>query len=132
VNTPCDGLALEESAEIHGERRSRRSLMSTISENKALTGTWKDGQIILDGPADWPEGCKLHVIPIPQTTDRTGIPDDQWPRDSPGIAELLDRMDQIEPFEMTPQEEADWLAGRQGIKEYTIANMSKRIEGLFE
>jgi len=106
--------------------------MSTISENKALTGTWKNGQITLDGPADWPEGCKLHVIPIPQTTDRTGIPDDQWPQDSRGIAELLDRMDQIEPFEMTPQEEVDWLAGRQRIKEYTIGNMSKRIEGLFE
>jgi hypothetical protein len=38
-------------------------------------------------------------------------------------------MEQIEPFEMTPEEEADWLAWRQKIKEYELANFSKRIEG---
>ncbi len=61
-----------------------------------------------------------------------GIPDDQWPNDPQGIAELLKRIDQIEPFEMTSEEEADWLAWRQKIKELELANFEKRIEGLFE
>ena len=106
--------------------------MSTVSDDKPLAATWKNGQVVLDEPADWPEGCRLQVAPIRQPTELVGIPDDQWPRDPQGIAELLKRMDQIEPFEMTPEEEADWLAWRQKIKEYELANFSKRIEGLFE
>jgi hypothetical protein len=45
--------------------------MSTLSDNKDLTGTWKNGQIVLDEPADWPEGCKLWVAPIPQPPSQT-------------------------------------------------------------
>ncbi len=107
-------------------------MMNTIPDNKTLTGTWKDGQVILDGPADWPEGSKLQVAAIAQPTELIGIPDDQWPRDPQGIAELLERMDQIEPFVMTPEEEADWLAWRQKVKEHELAQFDKRIEGLFE
>ena len=106
--------------------------MSNVSDDKPLAATWKNGQVVLDEPADWPEGCRLQVAPIRQTAELVGIPDDQWPRDPGGIAELLKRMEQIEPFEMTPEEEADWLAWRQKIKEYELANFSKRIEGLFE
>jgi hypothetical protein len=83
--------------------------------DKILTGTWKNGQVILDGPADWPDGCKLRVAAIPGPIEQTGIPDDQWPRDPQGIAELLERMDQIEPFEMMPEEEADWAEGCRGV-----------------
>ncbi len=90
--------------------------MNTVPENKVLTGTWKDGRILLDAPADWPEGCKLKVFPIGRL-EQVGIPDDQWPRDPQGIAELLGRMDRIEPFEMTPEEEADWAEDcRGGVK----------------
>jgi hypothetical protein len=106
--------------------------MSTVSDDKPLAATWKNGQVVLDEPADWPEGCRLQVAPIRQPAELVGIPDDQWPRDPQGIAELLKRMDQIEPFEMTPEEEADWLAWRRKIKEYELANFSKRVEGLFE
>jgi hypothetical protein len=35
--------------------------MNTIPGNKTLTGTWKNGQILLDEPADWPEGCRVVV-----------------------------------------------------------------------
>jgi hypothetical protein len=106
--------------------------MSTIADSKVLTATWRNGQVILDGPADWPEGSKLQVAAIAQPVEPIGIPDDQWPRDLQGIAELLQRMDQIEPFVMTPEEEEDWLAWRQKMKEYDLAMFDKRIEGLFE
>ena len=33
---------------------------------------------------------------------------------------------------MTSEEEADWIAWRQKIKESELANFEKRIEGLFE
>jgi hypothetical protein len=99
--------------------------MSTISDDKPITGTWKDGQVILDEPADWPEGCKLQVAPIGRPSDQIGIPDDQWPKDLQGIAELLKRVDQIEPFEMTPEEEADWLAWRRKMRKYELVGFDK-------
>ena len=83
------------------------------SQNKILTATWKNGQVVLDGPADWPEGSKLQVAALPRPAEQIGIPDDQWPPSPQGIADLLERMDQIELFEMTPEEEADWVAWRQ-------------------
>jgi hypothetical protein len=80
--------------------------MSTIVDNKVLTATWRNGQVILDGLADWPDGSKLQVAAIAQSAELIGIPDDQWPRDPQGIADILNRMDQIEPFVMTSEEEA--------------------------
>jgi hypothetical protein len=38
---------------------------------------------------------------------------------------------EVEPFDMTPEEEAKIEAERQKIKAYTIANMDKGIEELF-
>ena len=61
-----------------------------------------------------------------------GMREEDWPTDAEGIARLIARMEQIEPFVMTPEEEADWIAWRQRIKEYELANFDKRIEGLFE
>jgi hypothetical protein len=31
----------------------------------AIRGTFKNGQVVLDGPADWPEGCRLRIAPEP-------------------------------------------------------------------
>jgi hypothetical protein len=106
--------------------------MSTIADNRILTATWKNGQVILDSPADWPEGCKLRVAAISEPAELIGIADNQWPHDPQGIAELLKRIDQIEAFEMTSEEDADWIAWRQKINELELANFEKRIEGLFE
>ena len=33
--------------------------MDAIPDNKTLTGTWKNGRILLD----WPEGCRVIVTP---------------------------------------------------------------------
>ncbi len=106
--------------------------MSTIADNRILTATWKNGQVILDSPADWPEGCKLRVAAISESAELIGIPDNQWPHDPQGIAELLKRMDQIEAFEMTSDEEAEWLAWGQKFKESELANFDKRSERLFD
>jgi hypothetical protein len=53
--------------------------------------------------------------------------EEDWPTTAEEIAKLLAQMDQIEPLETTPEEEADRAAWRKKVKEYTIANMGKRI-----
>lgn len=96
-----------------------------------LQGIIENGQVVLPRPAEVPNGTKVTVL-AHEYGKSFGIPDDEWPTDPEGIAQLVARMDRVEPFDMTPAEEADSVAWRQQIKEYTRANQDKTIEGLFE
>ena len=100
----------------------------------AIKGTFKNGQIVLDAPADWPEGCRVTVEPVPEE-ETFGIREEDWPDTPEGIAEWLRWYDSLEPLVMTPEEEAEWQAARKAQKEYEIAHFeewSKRIEDLFK
>ncbi len=97
----------------------------------AIQGTWKGAQVVLDNPADWPEGCRVVVEPVP-ATDQIGLSEEEWPRTPEAIADWLKWFDSLEPVQLTPEEEADWAAARQKVKEYTIANQGQRLEGLLE
>ena len=96
-----------------------------------LKGTIQNGQVVLPQPADLPDGTEVTVW-THGVCKGLGIPDDEWPTDPEGIARLLARMDRVEPFDMTPEEEADVAAWRQKVKEYTLANQDKAIKGVFE
>jgi hypothetical protein len=99
-----------------------------------VMGTYKNGQVILNQPADWPEGTEVLIEPISQK-QTLGIRDEHWPADPEGIARHLALMDRIEPLEMTPEEEAAWQAARQAQKELATARWeehSRKIERLFE
>jgi hypothetical protein len=96
-----------------------------------LKGTIRDGQVVLPQPADLPDGTTVTVL-THNHSKTLGIPDAEWPADPDGIARLLARMERVEPFEMTPTEEADIDAWRHKVKEYTLAHQGQRIEGLFE
>ena len=95
-----------------------------------IRGTWKNGHVELDHAVEWPEGYRVLVEPTAEQAS-LGMREEDWPTDPDGIADLLIRMDQIEPF-LTPEEEAEWKAARQETKDYTIANMDKPVKGLFQ
>jgi hypothetical protein len=97
----------------------------------AIKGVWRDGKIVLEHPADWPEGTEVKVEPVGRR-ETLGMREEDWPDTPEGIARQLALMDDMEGLVFTPEEEAEIAAWRQKIKEYTIANMNKRIEGLFE
>ena len=105
--------------------------MNTISDNKALTGTWKNGQILLDEPADWPEGCRVVVAPA-GPSEVHGMAEVEQSDDPGAIARWLAEFDAIPPWQMSVEEEAEWQAARQAVKDYTIAKMNERFleEGL--
>lgn len=97
----------------------------------ALKGTIQNGQVVLPNPVDLPDGTEVTVVPN-EPVRPLGVPDDEWPADPAGIARLVARMERVEPFEQTGEEEADTEAWRQKVKEHTLANQDKAIEGLFE
>ena len=55
-----------------------------------IEATFKNGQIVPDGPPDWPEGCRLRIEPVPADNDEPEtyhLPPDpvDTTRDLPGI-----------------------------------------------
>ena len=44
----------------------------------AIRGRYMDGTVVLDTPADWPNGIEVVVEPAP-TAEAFGIRDDEWP-----------------------------------------------------
>lgn len=97
----------------------------------ALEGIIRNGQVVLPDPVAWPDGTKVTVLPR-EPTQALGIADEEWPTDPEAIAQLIARMERVEPLDLTVEEEADTEAWRQKIKEHTLANQSKALEGLFE
>ena len=87
-----------------------------------VRGRYYDGKVILDTPVDWADGIPVQVSP---SIEKIGMSEDEWPTTPEGIDELLRRMD-FEPVELTPEEEAEWLAARKAVKKYTIEKMEQQ------
>jgi hypothetical protein len=99
---------------------------------EVIRATWKDGRIVPDVPVDWPEGCRLLVEPEKMEASPIGVGDEDWSDSPAAISNWLAWYDSLEPLEFTPEETADLAEWHQKVKEYTIANMHKGIEGLSE
>jgi hypothetical protein len=97
----------------------------------AIKATYCNGQIVPQGPVDWPDGTELVIEPVmPAAT--LGLRDEDWPTDPEGIARHLALMDRIAPPEMTPEDEANWRAARQAQKEFEKDSFLDRAAKLRE
>ena len=100
--------------------------------NDVVPGTVHEGRIVLETPIDWPEGAKVAVALVEAESNRIGISEEEWSDSPEAIAEWIRWYDSLKPLQITPEEEAEIAAWRQKIKEYTIANMNKDIDRIFE
>lgn len=83
-----------------------------------LQGTIRNGQIILDTPAMFPEGTRVEVLPLAGTARPSmGLREDQWPTTPEEIAGHLARMDLVEPGWLSPADEAAWRAALREQRE---------------
>jgi hypothetical protein len=100
-----------------------------------LTGTVKNGQIVLDEAADLPEGTRVEVVPVPAARPALGMWEEDWPTTPEGIAALLARMDQVEPGWLSPDDEAAWKAALQAQNDFekaTFNEWSEKVRGAWE
>ncbi len=99
-----------------------------------VKATFFNGQIVLGSVPDWPDGTNVLIEPYPRE-EPLGIREEDWPTDPEGVARHLALMDQIEPLEMTPGEEAEWQAARKAQKDFELAKWEEKwgkIESQFE
>lgn len=96
----------------------------------AVYGKVVGGKVVVDAPADWPEGAEVRVEPID--------PADELPDDEDGSPEAIARrlalMAQIEPF-LTADEEAAWLQARAEHRAWAVAQADeydRKMRGVFE
>jgi hypothetical protein len=61
-----------------------------------------------------------------------GIGDEDWSDSPEAVSNWLAWYDSLEPLEITPEEVAVLAEWRRKVKDYTISNMHKGIEGLSE
>jgi hypothetical protein len=83
----------------------------------ALQGTIEHGQVILDDPAELPDGTRVEVLPVEGLPSTLGMREQDWPTTPEGIAALLARMDQVEPGWLSPADDADWREALRAQKE---------------
>jgi hypothetical protein len=83
-----------------------------------IRGTIRDGKVEVNDRIDLPEGTKVGIAPI----------DDDGPPSPQEIARVLAAMEKLEPFEMTPEEEAESEEWERQINEYTKANFEREMK----
>src|SRR6516162_8457718 len=92
----------------------------------ALQGTIKNGQFILDVPAELPEGTRVEVLPIQGDRPTLAMREEDWPTTPEGIAAVVARMDQVEPGWLSPEDNAAWRAALREQKEVEKAEKLRR------
>lgn len=96
----------------------------------AMQGTIQNGQIVLDAPAELPEGTRVEVLPIDGARPTLGMREEDWPTTPESIAALLARMDQVEPGWLSPEDDAAWRAALRAQKELEKARFFEDAEAL--
>ena len=92
-----------------------------------VTGTWKNGRIILDSATDWPDGCRVIIEPV-SDLDALGISEEDWAETPEAIAEWLRWYDTLEPLLMTLEEEANWQDALNAQKKHDVATSHERSQ----
>jgi hypothetical protein len=99
----------------------------------AITGTWKNGQIVLDNPVSWPDACRVLIEPVSEC-QTIGMREEDWQDTPEAIADWIRWYDSLEPLILTPEEQAEWDAVRKAQKEFEKSKFeerAKRVEGYF-
>jgi hypothetical protein len=90
-----------------------------------LKGIIRNGQVIVIGPTDLPDGTEVEILPVVLSSV-----DHQAQMTPDEIARTLAAMEQIEPFEMTDAERAAIEADRQARKEWEKAHFDEHGDRL--
>jgi hypothetical protein len=103
------------------EGQPKEEVMSTMK------ATWKNGQIVPDGPVSWPEGCRLEVheearAPLEFMTE------EEQSDDPEAIQRWIEDFRAIPPLPMTPEQEAEVLAWRRQMKEFNLEAVRRQME----
>lgn len=94
-----------------------------------ITGTVKNGLIVLDEPGELPDGSRVVVHPV-ETMETIGMSEADWDDSPEAIADWISWYDSLEWIELPAADEAALKAFRERQKELGKANFDERSERL--
>jgi hypothetical protein len=77
-------------------------------------GRYRGGRVELESPVDWPDGVRVALSPENAADDRDTI---------------LKLMDEVEPLELTPADEAEIAAARAAVGDVSRRAVERRLRG---
>jgi hypothetical protein len=93
----------------------------------AVKATWKNGQVVFDGPVSWSEGSRL-VVRVEGPAEMEFMTEEEQGDDPESIRRWIDELRAIPALPMTPEQEAELLAWRQKVKEFNVAAVRRQME----
>lgn len=95
----------------------------------AITGTVKNGLVVLDDPAELPNGSRVVVQPL-ESAETFGLSESDWHDTPEAIAEWIAWYDSMEPIELSAAEERAIEDFRQRQKEIGKSVFDERADRL--
>lgn len=93
-----------------------------------FNATWHNGQILLDGPVNWPEGKRLVVTEESPFEDITFMTEEEQSDDPEEIERWIAELEAAPVLEMSPLEEAEWQKWREAQKAYNLEAMRREFD----
>lgn len=94
----------------------------------ALKATWKDGQVVLDGQAEWPEGRRL-VVQEDVLSEIEFMKEDEQGDDPEAIRAWIEDLRSIPPVPTVPVREAEWAAWQEKMRLFNIEAVRQQFGG---
>jgi hypothetical protein len=94
-----------------------------------ITGTVRNGLIVLDEPSDLPDGSRAVVQPV-GTAETFGMSETEWQDGPEAIADWINWYGSLEAIELSAADEAELKAFRERQKELGKASFDERTDRL--
>lgn len=94
---------------------------------KTLSAVWHNGQVVLNGPAEWPEGCRL-IVQENQLHGFDFMTEDEQNDDPHAIQRWIDDLQSTPAFTEEPAEQAARLDWNQRMRRFNIEAVRKQFE----
>ena len=93
----------------------------------AVKATWKDGQVVFDGPVNWSEGSRL-VVREEAPAEVAFMTEAEQGDDPESIRRWIDELRALPALPITPEQEAELRAWRQKVKEFNVEAVRRQME----
>jgi hypothetical protein len=88
---------------------------------------WRDGQVVLTGSADWPEGCRL-IVQEDRLPAVEFMSEAEQSNDPDSIQQWIDELRAIPAVPCDSSEEAEWRAWEETLRHHNLEAVRQQFE----
>ena len=92
-----------------------------------IKATWTNGQVVIEGDANWPEGHRLIILEEP-VAEIAFMTEDEQSDDPQAIQQWIDGLRAIPPLPQNPSQEIERLAWQEGMKAFNFEAVRRQME----